>query len=597
MEMASMAEPDSVPCPLCGEPVARPAKRCENCGAVLPEKEVEELRAFMEALKVDPDTAAKLYASGYRPEEPVAETRAPEGGTPYLCPACGAFVNSTDAQCEHCGMDLALETERDVGALREIPDLCPECGSLAPTGRQTCAVCGTSLRPGVPAAKPWPAPAGPPPIPPPEITARPVAPEASPRPAPRTVKPKPGTRRATRQARDTGPAARPRRTALSTPTVVQTVKGRPPAPDRSAVEESPPPFPGVQPRFDRLREVAAIGTLVALPVAAAASLAGVAGLEYGQLFLFGVLFGLGATLTAPELRVRGTRRFLILLFLAGTLLLAATPVLGYGGVASAGGEILLLAAGTGFLVLLAWRLRDGVGPYLPWLAGLLLLTILAIGPLALVPPGPTTGQQWAVGGALSVGAAAWVALRRYLRGAVDARIAKADSEYARREYEKAIATYDAGLAIARRAGVESSAAWYGKGAALVAAGKPEEAIHTLDRALALNPGNEIAWINKGTALSRLGRLQEALRCYNSAIKVNPRYEVAWNNKGNALARLGRHDLALACYEQALVIDRAYRTAWVNKGFVLAKLGRFEEAAECADAALRLTTGGGVAASA
>ena len=227
--------------------------------------------------------------------------------------------------------------------------------------------------------------------------------------------------------------------------------------------------------------------------------------------------------------------------------------------------------------------------FIPWLSGLLLLTVLAAAPLAFAAPGATEvgAARWAVGGAFALAPAILVAVRRWLRYAADARLIRGDGEFARRDYSKAIGSYEAAIALGRRANHETSAAWYGKGAALVALGQTGEGIAALDHALALNPEDEVAWINKGTALTRLGRMNDALRCFNAAIKVNAAYEVAWNNKGNALARLGKHEGALACYERALEIDPAYRTAWVNKGFLLAKLGRFDDAAQCADAALRL----------
>jgi tetratricopeptide (TPR) repeat protein len=330
-----------------------------------------------------------------------------------------------------------------------------------------------------------------------------------------------------------------------------------------------------------------IGTAIALPAAAVVASGNVAGHEWGDLFLFGVLFGIGAVLTVPDLR--SLARLDLLLFLGGMALLVVGPASADAG-RPLGADAPLAAVGAALLALVVWRTRAGAGPFLLWLAGLLLLTALAYKPLAGVPAGSADAALWTIGGAMSLGTAALVAIRRWFRTAADGRVARADSEYARREFEKAIASYDAGIALARRTGRESAAGWYGKGAALVAVGRLADAVEALDRALAVNPENEIAWINKGTALSRMGRMNEALRCYNSAIKVNPSYEVAWNNKGNALARLGRHELALECYDRALVIDGAYRTAWVNKGFVLTKLGRFEEAATCADTAVRLTDG-------
>lgn len=333
---------------------------------------------------------------------------------------------------------------------------------------------------------------------------------------------------------------------------------------------------------------------MALPAAAGSAYVGVAGHEWGQLFLYGVLLGIGAALSISDVR-RLRPRTDALLFLAALSLLAAVPMFAYTRGPSAGTEAVLAVAAVALLAFVAWRQRADVGVVLPWIAGLLLLAALAYGPLSFLPAPGTGAALWGLGGVLVLGSVLLVGLRRWFRTATDGRLVQADRAYQRRDYEASLASYDAAIAVAKRSGRESAAGWYGRGAALVAVGRHADAITALDRALSLDPENEIAWINKGTALARLGRLSEALKCYNSAIKVNPSYEVAWNNKGNALARLGRHELAVECYSRALQIDPAYRTAWVNKGFVLAKLGRFEEAADCADTALRLT--GGVPAAA
>jgi len=618
-----MAPPDEAPCPLCGEPVPRGARRCDNCGSVIPEAEFEELSAFMEKLKVDPGTAKRLFESGFRPA--AGEAAPKEGGTVYLCPACGAFVSSGDARCAKCGADLATEEAtrpeeracphcgrtihvaaevcpecgKPVGsAERAIPELCPECGSVTPKGRATCAVCGTPLR-GRPAPKRVAPKAQAPPkrAPTPRAVAPRIAPREAPKGAPKAqptaVPPAVRAKPETPPPKEARPKPRP---AAVTPRRVP-VRPEPKPKTRRAptVAPSSPPIRGPATRLESLREFTAIGAALAIPIALAATSARIAGSEYGALFLFGVLASLATVLTLPGLRPLGERRISVLLALAGLLLLVATPLSGYANGPSPPIESVLLLAGVGLLVVQAWRLRTGPGVPLAWTAGLLLLALLAVSPLALTSPGATVSAQWAVGGAFAIGGSVLLGSRRWLRYVTDARLRKADGEYARREYEKAVASYDAAIRFARRAGQENAAGWYGKGAALVAMGRPADALEALDRAVSLDPTNEIAWINKGTALSRVGRLPDALKCYNSAIKVNPTYEVAWNNKGNALARLGKHELALACYERALEIDRAYRTAWVNKGFVLAKLGRFDEAAEAADQALQLTTGAAASA--
>lgn len=606
METRPMAGANEPACPLCGEPAPVGTRRCDNCGAAL-DAGSEALRRFATSRKGD-------AGAGPRDDPGAPPTEPGKGGTLYLCPTCGAFVSSADATCSHCGASLGEEggpTPAEgrpcphcgatihlaaemcpacgrpvdpVAAAEEIPTVCPECGSLAPTGRQTCAVCRTSLRPG--AVKP----ATPPELPPERparVVPRAVAPQpVAPRPRAAAPPPKPAAARA---APPRSVPSAPSEARKAKPSTMTKVPPRPPV-RRPTI---PPDETRAGP-VSRIRELTVVGSAIALPVAAAASYGNLAGHEWGEFFLFGVLFGIGAFLLAPDLRPL-VRRLDFLLFAGGTALLAAGPLLAYLGGSSRSIDAPLAVVGAVLLGLAAWRQRSGVGPLLPWTAGLLLLAALAYAPLAGVPPGPSEIVLWGIGGGMTLGAATFTAVRRWVRSVVEARIARADSESARREYEKSIASYDAAIALARRAGRESAAAWYGKGSAFVAAGRYTDAVAALDRALAANPENEIAWINKGTALSRLGRMNDALKCYNSALKVNPIYEVAWNNKGNALARLGRYEFALECYARALEIDGGYRTAWVNKGFVLAKLGRFEEAAECADTALRLTDGAAASA--
>jgi len=181
-------------------------------------------------------------------------------------------------------------------------------------------------------------------------------------------------------------------------------------------------------------------------------------------------------------------------------------------------------------------------------------------------------------------------LRRNSASTLRRQLVQAERDMGRKDYEQSLVDYDRAIATMRPGVTGGEMPWYGKGATLILLGRYDEALRAIDKALDINPHNEVAWLNKGNAFTKLGRLIDALRCFNAAIKVNPEYEVAWNNKGNALARLGKFDEALGCYERALEIDARYRGAWVNMGFVLTKLGRFDEAASCADRALGLEPG-------
>ena len=105
--LAASAHPP-VPCPFCGVPLPKGARRCARCG------------------------------------EAVAGDAAP-------CSRCGAPVPAGADACGVCGLSLR-KAEEPRGPSRIT---CPSCGELIPAGSLTCPSCGAGL---VPAAKPEPAP-------------------------------------------------------------------------------------------------------------------------------------------------------------------------------------------------------------------------------------------------------------------------------------------------------------------------------------------------------------------------------------------------------------------------------------------------------
>jgi len=57
----------------------------------------------------------------------------------------------------------------------------------------------------------------------------------------------------------------------------------------------------------------------------------------------------------------------------------------------------------------------------------------------------------------------------------------------------------------------------------------KHALESADRALALNPDDDIGLVSRGWALIDLGRAQDALTSLLQATKVNPANEYAWYN--------------------------------------------------------------------
>jgi tetratricopeptide (TPR) repeat protein len=68
--------------------------------------------------------------------------------------------------------------------------------------------------------------------------------------------------------------------------------------------------------------------------------------------------------------------------------------------------------------------------------------------------------------------------------------------------------------------------------------KPAAAIVYLDKALAIDPNNEIALSSKGNALDNLGNHTGAIQYYDKALAIDPNDKIALNGKHRALSKLG-----------------------------------------------------------
>ncbi len=82
---------------------------------------------------------------------------------------------------------------------------------------------------------------------------------------------------------------------------------------------------------------------------------------------------------------------------------------------------------------------------------------------------------------------------------------------------------------------------------------------------------------RGTLLRDLKRPEAALDSYDRALALKPDFAEALVDRGNALLDLWRVEEALACYDQALALEPDYAAARDNRAFALAELGRFAEA--------------------
>lgn len=124
------------------------------------------------------------------------------------------------------------------------------------------------------------------------------------------------------------------------------------------------------------------------------------------------------------------------------------------------------------------------------------------------------------------------------------------------------------------------------GTVLDDAGRPEESLPHLRRALELKPDFPETLNSLGNVLNRLGRAQEARPLLEQAVRIQPRFAAAHNTLGVALMALGRNDAGLAAFQRALELDPGLTLARVNLGWALANAGRGAEALQQLEQAQR-----------
>ena len=108
-------------------------------------------------------------------------------------------------------------------------------------------------------------------------------------------------------------------------------------------------------------------------------------------------------------------------------------------------------------------------------------------------------------------------------------------------------------------------------------GRPADALARFDAAVALKPDLHTAWFNRGIALKTLGRLADAVASYDRALALRPDFAEAYSNRGNALREAGRTEEAVASLDRAVALDPGLAEAHNARGLVLADLGRQADA--------------------
>jgi arylsulfatase A-like enzyme/Tfp pilus assembly protein PilF len=115
------------------------------------------------------------------------------------------------------------------------------------------------------------------------------------------------------------------------------------------------------------------------------------------------------------------------------------------------------------------------------------------------------------------------------------------------------------------------------GIALLAKGKPEQALEQFDRAAALDPRDARIENNRGNVLRELKRPTEAEAAYRRSIALAPRYADPWNGLGALEVEQRRFADAVASFDRAIALAPEDHEARLNRGIALEMSGDLRSA--------------------
>jgi tetratricopeptide (TPR) repeat protein len=148
-----------------------------------------------------------------------------------------------------------------------------------------------------------------------------------------------------------------------------------------------------------------------------------------------------------------------------------------------------------------------------------------------------------------------------------------------------------------------ASAWCGKGIALNALGRYEEAISSFDRAIEIEPYFPEAWHHRGDALvlllewhkqgntplllEHLELSKEASASYEWRSKLKPDSYQCWYRDEDVLSGFREYEEAIASFDRAIESKAERSQAWYGRGVALSALGRYEEAVASFDRAIEI----------
>jgi tetratricopeptide (TPR) repeat protein len=114
------------------------------------------------------------------------------------------------------------------------------------------------------------------------------------------------------------------------------------------------------------------------------------------------------------------------------------------------------------------------------------------------------------------------------------------------------------------------------GNAMVAAGRPDDAVAPLKRATLLDASDHLAWYGLGRALQTAGRVAESVTGYEHCLRLHPEHVLSRSNLVAALNFLDRYDEAEQAARVVLATDPEDAGAHLNLAMSLLARGQWAE---------------------
>ena len=143
---------------------------------------------------------------------------------------------------------------------------------------------------------------------------------------------------------------------------------------------------------------------------------------------------------------------------------------------------------------------------------------------------------------------------------------------------------------ALRSNPDSESANNNRGSALLALGRPLDALDAFGKAAAIRPDSADARVNQAAALLAMGRHADAIARYDEALARQPDYLLAHFGRAYADQQLGSHDAAIAGFARVLEMQPDHFDALCALARSLKAQGRLEDTVAAISRALAVRPG-------